>query len=385
MLKTRNKEIEVLHKLIDLGIICLSWLLAYYIRFEAMSGSQEGLLHWYLRSGLLLVFLSYFYFRRAGLYASKRFEPLAREIFTLLKANITAVLVFVLIMYFLSPTKISRVQLLFHTTLSSFMLICMKCFVRKVLHAIRKKGMNIRYVLLFGSSPNIEKFVGNVLKNQGSGIVVKGWIDSNGLAQKYHYPELERVDDDLLNDNKIDLVVLGYKAVESEKLEAILEKLNRHIIEVMYLPDMSYSMAGYSVYDFHGTPIIKLNEPDFRTSSAILKRSLDLVLSSIALILSLPIFFIISFLIKRSSRGPVFYYQERMGLDGHIFRMYKFRSMVSDISNHQGWTVKNDPRVTKIGAFLRKSSLDELPQLWNVLKGDMSLVGQSCFSAGANA
>ena len=121
--------------------------------------------------------------------------------------------------------------------------------------------------------------------------------------------------------------------------------------------------------------MIVFNEPNFKSFNLFIKRVLDITACSLGLVLISPLLMIISAIVKISSKGPIFYGQVRMGVDGREFKMWKFRSMRTDDSNHEGWTVKDDPRVTAIGKFIRKTSIDELPQLWNVVTGDMSLVG----------
>jgi exopolysaccharide biosynthesis polyprenyl glycosylphosphotransferase len=148
------------------------------------------------------------------------------------------------------------------------------------------------------------------------------------------------------------------------------------LAETIVLPDLSHSLVGYSINDFYGVPMIMINEPNIKSRSIIFKRSFDILFSTFGLIVLFPMFLVISLIVKFTSKGTVLYSQERMGIDGKKFKMYKFRSMSSDATvNTEGWTVKNDSRITPFGRFLRKSSLDEFPQLWNVLLGNMSLVG----------
>jgi exopolysaccharide biosynthesis polyprenyl glycosylphosphotransferase len=135
--------------------------------------------------------------------------------------------------------------------------------------------------------------------------------------------------------------------------------------------------VGNTIDEFLGIPLVKVNQPREAFFGGLIKRFMDLTLSAFGLLVLSPVFLFIGIFIKLTSPGPVFFKQERMTIDGDIFPMYKFRSMrvFTDGTNEKGWTVKNDPRITRFGTFLRKTSLDEFPQLWNVFKGDMSLVG----------
>lgn len=374
MLKLHSRKIEIFHKFFDVFIIAFSWGLAYYYRFEG-TNAEQGLIGWYIKVGLFITLLSYYNFRRNSLYTSKRFDSISNEVLTLLRVHAVTILTFILVLYLFSAHKVSRLHLIYYSLISSVLLVSVKISVRLFLHNLRRTGRNTRYALVFGNSANVEHFVEKILKQREYGIVIRGWLDSNGLAEKYGCKLIDQFNENILSDLSPDLVIMGYKASESSKSDPILKELSKTFVEILFLPDMSHSLVGYSIYDFQGTPVIKINEPDLRSSEIIFKRSLDLVLSTVALIVLSPFFLLIGLIIKLTSKGPIFYYQERMGLDGQVFKMYKFRSMVSDSRNNQGWTVKNDPRVTRIGSVLRKSSLDELPQLWNVFCGDMSLVG----------
>jgi exopolysaccharide biosynthesis polyprenyl glycosylphosphotransferase len=143
----------------------------------------------------------------------------------------------------------------------------------------------------------------------------------------------------------------------------------------MVLPDIEYAKLGYSIQNFKGIPVLSINEPNAKSFGLMIKRLFDFILCSLGMLTISPILIAIALLVKLTSKGPIFYGQVRMGVDGKEFKMWKFRSMVIGEANQEGWTVKNDPRVTKIGNFIRKTSIDELPQLWNVVVGDMSLVG----------
>ena len=161
-------------------------------------------------------------------------------------------------------------------------------------------------------------------------------------------------------------------------LEKILQQLSTEMVDIKILPDLyQYVILQGSVEEFEGLPVVTLSGSPMYGWNQVVKRALDLTVSIPLLILGLPIFGLIALLIKLTSPGPVFYVQERMGYDGRIIRMVKFRTMQVDAEQETGevWTAENDPRCTAVGAILRRTSLDELPQLWNVLKGEMSLVG----------
>ena len=376
MLKSHHREFEILHKVVDLLIVLVCWWASYLIRFETIvPQAQTGLELWYLKANALLLGLSYYYFRREGFYSSKRLESIFRELVTVARANTYAFIVFVLLIYFFTPHKASRIFLITYYVLSTSVLITFKLSMRKLLQGLRAKGRNIRYSLLVGSGKQVQDYVKKVLQHKEAGIAIKAWVDSDGLADKLGIPSFDDFTPSILEELSPDLVVIGYANKDSHKIDYISRSLLSSTTETLILPDLTYSLVGYSIVEFHGLPIIQVNEPNIKSRSMIFKRVFDIFLSALALIVLSPVFLALSILIKRSSPGPVFYSQERMGLDGNRFKMWKFRSMKIGEENHGGWTVENDPRVTKIGRILRKTSLDEIPQFFNVLIGDMSLVG----------
>ena len=377
MLKSFSREIEVAHKAIDLLIVFSSWWISYFFRFKTViPGAQSGLELWYLKASAVLVALSYYYFRREGLYNSKRLESLFKEVVSVAKANTISFIVFVLFLYFLSPNKASRLLLLNHFLLSSVLVLSFKVSLRNTLRYLRSNGKNMRYALLVGSSVQTQEYATKVHRYSEAGIKIIGWADSDGVCSELGYACYPDFSDELLSSLSPDMVIVGYKNRDAEKVENATKILVNSLVESVLLPDLSSSFVGYSVSDFYGIPTIIINEPNIKSRSRILKRIFDIIFSGLGIILLSPFFVLIAALIKLGSKGPIFYSQIRMGVDGKEFRMFKFRSMSNDKAvNNEGWTQKDDPRVTKLGAFLRKTSLDEFPQLLNVFWSNMSLVG----------
>ncbi|MES2767747.1 MAG: exopolysaccharide biosynthesis polyprenyl glycosylphosphotransferase, partial [Bdellovibrionota bacterium] len=206
-----------------------------------------------------------------------------------------------------------------------------------------------------------------------------GWIDSDGAAQKYNIPELTGNIMNLRSKITIDFVVVSYSNQDANKIGPFLKENFNDVVPFVVLPDLTYSYLGYSVTHMAGMPALSVNQPDFSTIDIITKRIFDFLATGLGLLIISPILLIVAILIKLESKGPIFYGQERVGLDGEKFKMWKFRSMRigAEFENGDapGWTVKGDARITKIGKFIRSTSIDELPQLWNVFVGDMSLVG----------
>jgi Undecaprenyl-phosphate glucose phosphotransferase len=368
MLKRNSQAFVILHKLIDLLIINLSWWLCYYLRFKSnLIPGEQNLFTWYFKFSILLTFLSYYYFRRENLYNSKRFSKVIQEFFSILRANSMAFTIFIVLTYFLSEHKLSRIFIFSYYFISTFFLILFKILIRKSLKHFRASGKNIRFSILIGNSKQIIEYAKKIEDHPEFGVRIQKWykdqIDINNLK----FSDLDSL--------KPDSIVFGNDGKNYIMYEDLLKEATKSLYEVIILPDLSHSLVGYKVVDIAGSTAFLMNEPNLRTRSMILKRLFDLFLSFIGLLFISPILLLIAIAIKISSKGPIFFSQVRMGLDGREFRMYKFRSMTTEKTNLHTWTVKDDPRVSRIGKFLRRTSLDELPQLFNVLLGDMSLVG----------
>ena len=189
-----------------------------------------------------------------------------------------------------------------------------------------------------------------------------------------HFGEIQSI----IHKTRADQVLLVLPRTQAGELDRILKLLKDETVDIQLIPDIhEYITLGCEIEDFDGLPVVNLNNTPLLGPSAFLKRSTDVFISGVALILLSPLLLLIAVLIRMTSRGGVFYVQERMGLDGQTFKMLKFRSMRMDAETQEGavWAQESDPRRTLLGTFLRRTSLDELPQLWNVLCGDMSLVG----------
>jgi len=377
MLRNHSESFSTMHKMIDMIIVLFSWAVSYFFRFKTIiPETEDDLGLWYLKVSIVLVILSYYYFRREGVYSSKRFENLFNELMSVVKANTVAFSVFVFLIYFFIPHKASRILLFIYFITSTTLLVTFKIIVRKFLRRLREQGKNIRYALLVGSGKQIQDYAIKLYKHKEVGIKIIGWVDSEGSCENLGIKCYKNFTKKFFRSINPDIVIIGYKNKDAFKVEEATNILMNSLAETIVLPDLSHSLVGYSINEFHGIPMIMLNEPSIKSRSMIIKRMFDFVFSFLGIILLSPMFIIISIIVKLGSKGPVFYSQERMGIDGRRFKMFKFRSMSNDVLvNTEGWTVKNDSRVTPVGKFLRKTSLDEFPQLWNVLLGSMSLVG----------
>jgi Undecaprenyl-phosphate glucose phosphotransferase len=255
--------------------------------------------------------------------------------------------------------------------------------VRELLERRWRAGIGLKRVLIAGAGELGRMVAERILEHRELGFHVVGFVDDRAGGDHLGYRSLPLLGTlaeagDIARRERIDHLYVALPIEEHIKLLDLLETANRECIDVKVVPDLLQFIAIRArLEDLDGLPVINVNDVPLQGLNAWIKRSIDVALSGAALVLlSVPLA-IIAALVKRSSPGPVFYRQERMGLDGKAFTVYKFRSMHEDAEEETGpvWAHDDDPRATPVGRWLRRLDLDELPQLWNVLRGDMSIVG----------
>ena len=255
--------------------------------------------------------------------------------------------------------------------------------VREALERRWKAGIGLKRVLIAGAGDLGRMVADKVLQHRELGFQVVGFVDYRAGGDHIGYRGLPLLGtlpetDEIIRREKIDHVYVALPLEEHVKMLALVEATNREGVDVHVVPDLLQFIALRArLENLDGVPIISLNDVPLRGFNSILKRLIDASLSGAALLVLSPLFVSIAALIRYSSKGDVFYTQERMGLDGKAFHVYKFRSMYVCAEDDTGpvWARDEDPRCTPVGKWLRKLDLDELPQLWNVLRGDMSIVG----------
>jgi Undecaprenyl-phosphate glucose phosphotransferase len=251
------------------------------------------------------------------------------------------------------------------------------------LRFIRKRGYNLRHAIIVGTGGLGQDVTDRVHKHPELGIKIRGFLSEDNsqigsvLKGFKVLDTFENVRSVVVNHN-IDIVFITLSLGAQEKLKSVLDDIGDEMVSIMVIPDLfEFATLRGGIGEFEGMPIISLRDTPLYGWNIVIKRVTDIVLSLIIILAVLPLMFVISLLIKATSRGSVFYRQERMGLDGKIFNMLKYRTMTIEAEKETGpvWAAKNDSRRTSIGTFLRKTSIDELPQFFNVIKGDMSIVG----------
>lgn len=368
-MNNRFKVLDYTQRVVDFFIVLCSWAIAYYLRFVVELGgdpAKESLADKYVIYGILLAIVSVIVFKNSNVYSSFRFQNINKEIFDQVKANFLAFVTFLVVTFFVSRFRLSRITLISYFSISSLLLVFSKIYFQSLFNKTPVR------VILVGDGFSAREYFRKISKLPN--YIVEYWIEppaeipaSIKVEQEIDYSEID--------NKKIDSVVLGYDLDKSTVLDNYLKVLSEHLIPIIVLPDLRYSKLGHSYRDFQGQTLLFINDPKAKPANLLLKRIFDFFATLIGVIVISPLLLLLALLVKLTSRGPIFYGQVRMGVDGREFKMWKFRSMVVGDKNKEGWTVKDDPRVTPVGKILRKTSLDELPQLWNVLKGDMSLVG----------
>ena len=323
-------------------------------------------------------------FRANRLYHPKRSQSLGEELLILLQSLLEVFLLCTMLVYFFTDKAwISRSVLLSWFAINVVLVLGYRLALRAILKAARRRGFNLRQIAIVGTGDLGRTFLRKVRQHAGLGYEVVGFFtdDAEPGTRIDGIPVLGNTSQclELCTDRKVDQLFIALPLSMHEKMLEILSKLQGELIAVKVIPDLiQYFTLRGGVEEFDGLPIINMSSPPVSGINAALKRLMDLGVSGLVLAVVGPLLMLpIAILVKVTSKGPVFFRQQRMGLDGRPFLMLKFRTMVQDAEKETGpvFAQRGDARTTAFGRFLRRTSLDELPQLWNVLKGEMSLVG----------
>lgn len=389
MIRDNQRVFNWIHVLIDALVIASSYLLAWYIKFVVLwtpiDEANVGVLSKETYFGALYfivpIYLVLYYF--CGLYMSKRYSSGWREVLNIIRANTVGIAMLAAFLYVIKLEDISRTMIsIFYGAAILFEIIFRQC-LRLLLRAVRRKGYNIKYVLLVGYSRAAEKYINRILENPQWGYEVCGILDDKIPAGTLYrgVKVIGRIDNIhvILPENKIDEIGLTLALTDYGKLEELVNICEKSGVHTKFIPDYN-SVIPTKPYieDLTGLAVINIRHlPLSNTINSMIKRAVDVSGSIICIILFSPVMLLSALMIKCTDGGNVIFSQERVGYHNKTFKMYKFRTMRQQTEEEEksGWTRKDDPRVTPIGKFLRKTSLDELPQLFNVLAGDMSLIG----------
>jgi exopolysaccharide biosynthesis polyprenyl glycosylphosphotransferase len=382
MLRRHSEIFRTVLLLGDALLVVASWLGAYALRFHSGFPAPRGVppLEPYLVALALLLPVWAWVFRSRGLYAPRRIDSTLSEIGSVLAGATTVVVLLVVATFFERSYFFSRGVIVLFWMLSIASVSSFRVVAREFLRVLHRHGRNLSSVLVVGAGSLAEQVIDRVREHPEAGLRVVGVLGNDGRVPRVggvpvlgRYEQVRKV----LALCGASQVVLALPREDQDQLEALLDELDDELVDLRLMPDLLHvATLRSSVEDFDGLPVISLRDSPLVGWAAIQKRVFDIVASSLLLVVASPVLVAIGAAIWRSSGRPVLYRQERMGLDGRVFRMFKFRTMVKDAeSEGPVWARMEDPRTTAIGGFLRRTGFDELPQLWNVLCGDMSLVG----------
>ena len=370
--------------LVDGFLIAASWVGAYWIRFRLLDlPTPLGVppLERSLWFGAVVTLAGLLILRSFRLYRSARTARLSQELWTLAQGVAILVALAALVSYSVRG-ELARSVLFLFGGLAAVTLLIAHVLLRVTLRALRRGGRNLRHVVIVGTGELAVRVARKMVSEPDYGLSVIGIVSASPMpdgARVADLPVIGAVADlpGLVERSRAELVYVALSRTEHEAELEALDRLADSTAAVRLVPDLARAHTlNASVEDFDGTPVVLVTETPSQGWNSVLKRGFDLGVSAVGLLVLSPVLALIALWVKLDSPGPALYAQDRVGANGRRFRMVKFRTMRVDAeADGPGWSRPGDPRRTRIGAVLRKLSLDELPQLWNVLVGHMSLVG----------
>ncbi len=387
MIEEDQKYFNRLLALLDAAITAFSYWLAWYLKFRSVlfsSLSVESVpFTTYMTALFFVVPIMAILYMASGQYNSNRMKGRRSEIWNILSSNIIGYLIFILALYMIRQIDWSRSMILVFFAANAVLDSAAHLLIEESIRKMRREGRFRRSILLVGYSRAAEEYIDRVLNNPQWGYNIRGILDDRIEAGTEYkgIRVLGRIANlmIILPENHLDEIAITLGLSEYSRLEEIVSLCEKSGVHTKFIPDYN-NIIPTKPYteDIQGLPVINIRYVPLSNSfPATIKRLMDIVGSIVCIVVFSPVMLVSAVLIKCSSSGPLIYTQERVGLRNRPFMMYKFRTMVvqDSSSEKKEWTTRDDPRVTKIGRIMRKTSIDELPQLFNVLKGDMSLVG----------
>jgi Undecaprenyl-phosphate glucose phosphotransferase len=382
MIKENQKMLNAVLAILDSCICLLSMVLAFKLHFTDYKGSFYIGINYYLQLLLLVIPAYFLLYHSFDLHDSFRHKSLLSEIGKIIQVNFIGVIFVFVLLFFLKEVHVSRMVILLFAALNFLMTSLSRIILRKLLRHLRAKGYNLKHMLIVGWNEVSEEFCNRVMANKNLGYNIAGYLNDEkmkmpdkSIAYKGSFDFLKM----LLDQKGIDEVIISLDYNQFSLLADIIDTCEKAGVKANLLPFYTkYLPAKPYIDEIEGMPLINIRKiPLDNLLNNFCKRGFDILSSLIILILLSPLLLVVLIGVRVSSPGPIIYSQNRIGMNKKQFKMYKFRSMKMDDdgSDMTTWGTKDDSRRTKFGTFIRKCSIDELPQLFNVLKGDMSLVG----------
>lgn len=386
MIRQSQGFLSQIYAVLDFFFILIIYILTYWLRFRsgwfvhehALSFSTYML--WGISYSVISIIIGFIF----NYYTPRRRKRFSFDFLKILQIQIIALLGLISVLFVLKEVHVSRIFLALLASNEVVLLTVYRYIIKKSLKKMRGKGFNRQFILIIGAGSLGSTFYKNLQLHPELGFEVVGFLDDQKSDRELsdEMPSILGYVSDLQNilqDKLIDEVVIALPLSAHEKYGEIIAICEKTGVKTLIIPDFFHVLPARPHFDnFAGMPLINVRDiPLDELQNRFFKRLFDIVFSIVFIIITSPLLLILAAGVKCSSRGPVIFKQERVGLNRRVFHIYKFRTMVNRTLNDadERWTVKNDKRVTGVGRILRRTSLDELPQFINVLKGDMSIVG----------
>ena len=381
MIRKNQRLINGLNLLSDLFLIFAAYFAALFTKFFLLEGHRGTVVwlsepvYWTVAFAFSALVVLVYYFAR--LYGSYRFKRMGSEALTILLINGVGVLALMALMYLVRMSEFSREALFLFWAYSSAFVLAKRTIVRALLRHYRKLGYNQKHVVVVGSGHFARQYIEDVKRNPHMGFTVDGYVSETECPELGRrlggFGELEQV----LDGRLVDEVVAALEPEEIGFMKRVIATADKTGVRISIIPFYNDYIPAYPTIDVVGrTKLINMRTtPLDNVLWRMIKRTMDVAGSLVLILLTSPLMLAAAVGVRLSSPGPILFKQERVGRDKKVFRMWKFRSMRITGTEDTGWSTNTDPRKTRFGSFIRKYSIDELPQFFNVLKGDMSLIG----------
>lgn len=387
MIRQSQGFLTQLYALADFICIQLVFLLSWWLKFRSGWIPYDSPLPfkhyimWSVCYAIIAIILSYM----MNFYTPKRRKQFSYEVFKIIQVHIFSLLLLLSVLFILKEVDVSRSYLLLFLVNNILFISFYRYMIKISLKRIRQKGYNKQFILILGAGSLGRQFYTKLRQHPELGYEVVGFLDDyqekHEVTYQSYKPIIGKIDDleSILNELIVDEVIIALPLDAHQKFGSIINVCEKIGVKTLIIPDFYDFLPSRPYFDnFADMPLINVRDiplDEFR--NRLFKRAFDIVFASVAILITLPVMIASVIAIKLTSPGPIIFRQERVGLNRRRFMMYKFRSMnvLAESASNTEWTVENDPRRTKVGTFLRKTSLDELPQFFNVLFGHMSVVG----------
>jgi len=383
---------------VDILLINVAFILAYWVRYElqlfrAVDPAFNVPYQVYLPFVAIFTLLLILVYRQQGIYRLRRKISWFDEFYAIINGTTTAIVIMIVIIFLYRPAFYSRVIFIYAGLLAVVILGMSRLIKVTLQRRMRRQGIGTRRVLMVGAGEVGRTVIRAMVANPESGFEIIGFLDDNPIKGETDIGRFKALGSteklaDILENEEIDEVIITLPWQYHRKIVSLMAQCERENVRARIVPDLfQMTLNRMHIEEVAGVPMIGIREIGISGLNQLVKRTIDVIFSATALIIGAPLIALIALMIKMESPGPVLFRQERVGKNGHRFELYKFRSMVEGAEDQQAalqkfneaegplFKIKQDPRVTRLGKWLRRLSLDELPQFYNVLSGDMSLIG----------